>query len=351
MIFRKFRVKRAFFVICFTVLFSLFWITIGFFRAIDNVLFWRFRTVKIEKPIFVIGNPRSGTTYLYNLLAYDDERFVAPKLYQTLFCSISMYKLFKLLGKINPARKFKGLVNFFNNRFERFKQIHKISLMDLEEDEAIFFFTLLSPSIFFINPFIDETNYVTIADNLSEKIKSRLANNYRRSIQRFMYEFGENKIYFCKNVMSSGRIEIIKMAFPDAKIIYLIRDPIKAIPSMIDFYHEAWYTHSPELISGSAETKALGNEIINLYLHAHKFCKEYITVKYDELIDDPTKQINLIYQRLGFKINAKYQKILNQEIEKNKNYKSNHKYYLEKYGITPEYIHSRLKTVIRQNGM
>ena len=37
---------------------------------------------KVHQPVFVIGMPRSGTTFLYNLLSQDTQRFRAPRIWE-----------------------------------------------------------------------------------------------------------------------------------------------------------------------------------------------------------------------------------------------------------------------------
>ena len=44
------------------------------FLLLDNLLFFAYRRIKIEKSVFIIGVPRSATTYMYELL-YRDEAF------------------------------------------------------------------------------------------------------------------------------------------------------------------------------------------------------------------------------------------------------------------------------------
>jgi len=63
-------------------------------RASQNVP-WRGERVldaqqKIEAPVFIFGNARSGTTLLHSLMSLDEERFASMKLYQSI--SIGLWR-------------------------------------------------------------------------------------------------------------------------------------------------------------------------------------------------------------------------------------------------------------------
>ena len=47
--------------------------TAATFRALDEVLYPEYRDQKVERPVFVFANPRSGTTLTHRLISMDDE--------------------------------------------------------------------------------------------------------------------------------------------------------------------------------------------------------------------------------------------------------------------------------------
>lgn len=348
MAFRKFSIKRFLFLVSLIFFFSFIWLNLAFFRFLDNLFFYKFKSQKIKKPIFIIGNPRGGTTFLYDLIAQDTENFTQPKLYQSLFCSITLYKIIKFLGKGYGKKIIKGLLAWANNFFSKFDSIHEIKFDKSEEDEALFFLTLLTPSIFFICPFVDKFPNISVIDNMSEKTKKRLMKYYKNSIKRYLYEFGEDKIYFCKNVLSTGKIKLIREYFPDAVIIHPIRTPYKTIPSMISFYHKAWKLHSPELVGKSKETTKLAHSFIDLYKHIFKnkdkLGEDFILVKFNDLITGPIKKVDEIYKKLKLKQPKNFREKL-EKFTRKKKHKSTHKYSLEEYGLTKEFIYKELKEI------
>ncbi len=49
----------------------LIWLGLG----LDEILFPGYRKINLPRPVFIIGNPRSGTTFLQRLLARDEANF------------------------------------------------------------------------------------------------------------------------------------------------------------------------------------------------------------------------------------------------------------------------------------
>ncbi|MFA5953321.1 MAG: sulfotransferase [Candidatus Pacearchaeota archaeon] len=354
--YKKFSFRRFFFFLGFLFFFWLIWLSLVFFRFLDNLFYRKYKKQEIKQPIFIIGNPRSGTTFLYDLIAQDKKRFAQPFLYQSLFCSITLYKMIKFFSsKSKKIKKFLGnRISFANRFFSKFKSIHEIKLDKSEEDEAIFFLNFLSPSVYFICPFVEKIPELTIIDNLNSKTRKKLMNHYKSCIKRFLYEFGNNRTYLCKNVMSTGKIKTLIEAFPDAKIIYPLRHPYKTIPSMVKFYHSAWKLHSPEILknSKSKETKDLAKSMMEFYKHVLKnkesLNKNLFIVKFEDLISNPEKTIKEVYKKLGIKMTSEYLNLIRNFIKKQKRYQSKNNYNFEELGISEEFIYENLKDVFKE---
>src|SRR5688572_9207818 len=63
----------------FIFLFSLHQLISLIFRLLDEIFYHGYKKIHIKQPVFIIANPRSGTTYLHRLVALDDERFTYTK--------------------------------------------------------------------------------------------------------------------------------------------------------------------------------------------------------------------------------------------------------------------------------
>jgi len=71
----RFTLKRFFFLISFFTIFPLAQVFNRICFLLDDLFFSDYRKIAIKQPVFIIGNPRSGTTFLHRLMAQDQERF------------------------------------------------------------------------------------------------------------------------------------------------------------------------------------------------------------------------------------------------------------------------------------
>ena len=75
-------------------------------QILDHLFFWSVRK-PLNNPIIIVGNPRSGTTFLHRFLI-KQKIGSGSQLWQTLYPSILIQKLVKpflpLMEKISPAR-------------------------------------------------------------------------------------------------------------------------------------------------------------------------------------------------------------------------------------------------------
>ena len=80
--------------------------TVSIGLMLDRVFFPKLRKPKIIKPIIIVGNPRSGTTFLQRYLIKSGLG-IGSELWQIIYPSILLQKIIRpllpLLEKISPA--------------------------------------------------------------------------------------------------------------------------------------------------------------------------------------------------------------------------------------------------------
>lgn len=58
----------------------------AFLRMLDHLFFPGFKKVEVKRPVFIIGHPRSGTTFIHKLFTQTDEMAApcggAPRLFR-----------------------------------------------------------------------------------------------------------------------------------------------------------------------------------------------------------------------------------------------------------------------------
>src|SRR5436190_22155480 len=132
-----FQLRRWLYVFFFSFLYLLFLSLIVLGRFVDFVFFSGFRRQKVEKPVFVIAPPRSGTTLLQKLLSLDEQRFVHLKMYQTIFPSVCYQRLFDAAVWLDRklGSPFCTLIGWCEKKwFGGWDDMHKLRLNQPEED-------------------------------------------------------------------------------------------------------------------------------------------------------------------------------------------------------------------------
>ncbi|MCP4122019.1 MAG: sulfotransferase [Bacteroidetes bacterium] len=356
--YKHFTLRRFIWTSLFVVIWSVFTIIVFTFRLLDEIFFFNYRQVEVKKPIFIISNPRSGTTFMHRLMSMDEGSYGYTYLYHTILPSITIFKIINLFDSIDkrigrPMQKFfqwmDGII------FKGWEDIHPMGLSKTEEDEALYAFTGMSAGIFLLVPYIKEVYDVVFPDSMHEKSRKKLMNFYTNTIQRVMYAAGDDKVFLSKNVMSTGRLKSLHEAYPDARYIYLVRNPINTIPSFMSMFTTAWNAHSPDIPDDSDESRAWGEIGMDYYKYFDKFKdtiepENMVIVKYDELVGHPGDTIRRIYEQFGMEVSEDYAAKLMTVTENQNKYKSVHNYSLEQYGMTREQVHDEIGFIFEKYG-
>ena len=107
---------------------------------LDRLLFPGYRKIEIKKPVFIIGNARSGTTLFHRLLCADDDRFVHFVTWEILFPSLLQKRAIRALTttyqRLFP-NSFQRLAAWEDRQLQEIKKMHPIGVNKPEEDESL----------------------------------------------------------------------------------------------------------------------------------------------------------------------------------------------------------------------
>lgn len=334
---RTFGIKVA--PIFLAILFCVIRVVVGIGMLLDHVFFPRLRKVRANRPIVLVGNPRTGTTFLQRFLA--DEGFGSGmELFLMLYPSLIIQKLFKpflpLLEKISPAK------------FHATKA-HDTSLSSVETDDVAVLFRYLD-GLFLYGFFLsfDEEDRLPLVDpQVRDTLKRDLAwleTLWRRSL--VLHKADRN---IAKLFSLAIRLPQFLERFPEAQVLYLARDPLSIIPSAnslmlgvldkafgfwslpenlrkrwLDRMYQAWITllrrFHDDWTSGKIDRKRV------------------FIVRYDRMMADFEGLMDEMCKFLGHEMTPKLRETVAKLGEKQRKYESEHKYNLEKYGLTEAQI-------------
>jgi len=335
--------------IIFLALFYIVWIPGSlmhwFFFWLDDILFPAYKTQPINKPLFILGNLRSGSTFLHRLLSRDSETFTSLTTWDIyLTPSVTQKKITQFFARLD--NKLGGHVHRALHAFDRATlgkiKIHQISFFQPEEDENIHLHIWDGFFVTFLFPFMDEfPNYQHFDDALSPEHKRRIMTFYRSMIQRHMYATGK-KYYVAKNPAFSAKIETLVEYFPEARIIYLARNPLDMLPSTV-----SWINYARRQFTDPKEKWLYLDEIKDLtqhwyrhplkYLDAHPSPRNLI-LNYDDLIQRPEAVLRAFYEQFGYPDKPGLEIIVDEAVKETMSFNSDHVYSYEEMGFTREQI-------------
>jgi len=324
---------------------------------LDNIFYPGYHKQDIKQPVFIVGNFRSGTTFLHRLLTKDQastsfsswEIYLAPSVVGRKFLHWVM-KINYAVG--NPAQRIIGL---FNRIVEKNTYMHEIGLNEAEEDGQVLFHIWSSFDLLAFFPFPKLIHpYIYYDDLIPDEEKERDMSYYQDVVKKHIYAHN-GKRYISKNPSYSPKVRTLHQKFPDAKFINIVRNPLQVIPSSISLYSKHCSTY------GDPETEfSLQESVIEYskhwYTYPHQYLKQlppdqYIRVRYRDLVADPQGTIESIYQQFNFELSPSFGRVLAQEAEKARGYKSKHHYSLRKMGLSKKRIQSEFSTIASQLGL
>ncbi len=314
-------------------------VIIGVGMVLDHVFFPKLRRVRANRAIVLVGNPRTGTTFLQRFLS--DKGFGAGmELFMMLYPSLIIQKLFRpflpLLEKISPAK------------FHATK-VHDTNLSSVETDDVAVLFRYLDG--FFLYGFFlafDEPDHYLQFDprvrDASRRDFAWLDKLWRRSLVLHRSERNVAKLFSL-----STRLPQFLKAFPEAQVLYLARDPLEIIPSTLSLVTGALdrgfgFWKLPEAL----RQRWLGRVYKGLMLLLERFHEEWqsgaidrsrvFLVRYDRMMVDFEGLMDDMCKFLGQPVTPELRAAIAEQGEKQRQHDSGHKYDLAKYGLTEEQV-------------
>lgn len=207
----------------------------GVCLLLDHLLFPAFRRVELRRPVFVLGVPRSGTTFLHRELARDTE-FTAPRTWEVVLApALCQRYLLAGLARVDGALNRpcgRALAWLVSRAAGGLDPVHAIGLSAAEEDYlallpagGCFFLHMLFPHA---RPFLD----LAALERLPAARRRRLLDHYHGLMQRQVYFHGHRQL-LSKNAAFAGWTRELCARYPDACIILCIREPGTALKSQL----------------------------------------------------------------------------------------------------------------------
>lgn len=244
-------------------------------------------------PIFIIGHWRTGTTFLHNILSQDPQMGYVST-YQTVFPNNLLSKfLFRTFMKKQMPEKRPG---------------DNVRLNVAYPQEEEFALTNINPWNFYQYMYfpLDYKEYYDKYirfENVSPGLLRKWKKDYTRMVRKAMINTG-GTIPLLKNPCNTGRIKMVLEMYPDAKFIFIMRNPVIVFLSSRKFFTELlptlWFHHVDEsfLEEMIFDTYV---KLISDYQHLKSLIpgNNLIEIKFDEYEKDPMAFLESMYKQFN----------------------------------------------------
>ena len=270
-----------------------------------------------KPPVFIIGHWRSGTTHLHNLLCQDPTIGYVTT-YQSVFPNNMKSKwLFK---------------PFMERNIPEHRPSDNVKLSADYPQEEEFALANMTPATFYHFFYFPSQNdnlykkYIRF-QGILEKEKTDFKLRYHELLTKAAYNTGKEQLII-KNPVNTGKIKLLLEMYPDAKFIYIHRNPIITYLSTVRFFNSLL----PSTCLESYEDQYVKGKIVenyaNLlrdYLNTKSLIpeKNLIEIAFTDLEKNTLTIIKSIYAQLGLDSWEQAEGPITEYISKQKHYQKN----------------------------
>ncbi|GMQ90260.1 MAG: sulfotransferase [Gammaproteobacteria bacterium] len=301
---------------------------------------------EIQRPIFIVGWYRTGTTLLHNLLA------THPQLRAPLFwelrdpCSLSSPRRAAARRAVRHARWTHRIHRYLSPGFET---AHAIDAEKPEECVYLFDNACVSPMTFFTSEAKDFAWWL-LANDISQAYRF-----YRSQLQLLSWARPGQR-WLLKWPYHLWHLDALLETFPDAQIIHMHRDPVESLPSVCSLAALA-----RSAFCETVDRAALGRFWLRYYdaglqrgLQARGLAsqQQFSDVRFSELVRDPLQVIERLQKPTGLTLTDEWAGVLRTHLAQNPRHRFGvHKYGLSQFGLGIDEIHERFAGYTASYGM
>jgi hypothetical protein len=298
------------------------------------------REEQIERPVFVIGLPRTGTTLLFNLLAQDPA--ARPLLSWESFHPVPPKKsVFHRPGQ--RLREHRRWMRSMERRIPELKTIHDMRADGPEECLPLLRRSFCSPAWLL---FARLEGYDSWLWQQGDSVHEDAYRFHRQQLQLLQWQ-GEKGRWLLKSPAHVEAVRFLLSVYPDAIVIRLHRDLYKVIASncslMMAIRGHFYADNNPALLGQGVV--AVGGQMIRRLLKTEEGGRDHriIDVNYADLTADPEGVVNMIYRRSDLNIGPEMARGMQRWIAENPRHKHGpHSYSMEDYGIETNCLESEI---------
>jgi Sulfotransferase family len=250
---------------------------------------------EISQPIFILGLPRSGTTFLHNLFAHDPANR-APRCWETIY----PYPL-----EPGPRTKPDSRPQIVARHFERFLWLapELPSLHPLEANSAQECIEITGQII--RSTRFEATHYVPSYERWLEAAGHGEAYRFhKRFLQHLQHQNGRGR-WILKSPDHIFAIDALLQVYPDARLVFVHRDPLEVLASvarLTEILRQPFSRKVDRRLIGQQVSHRwdLGaNLLIDISWKQKEASPRIFHLNYRSLVADPLATVTALYRYFG----------------------------------------------------
>ena len=299
---------------------------------------------KIERPVFIVGINRTGTTFLHRLLSRDS-RFWALRRYELTEPVLPNGEYATVAGTAkDPRRAYAEELLGATNVVDILAGVHRTDIDEPEEDLWILwltFSTWIFPAAYHLP---------TYGRWLAETQSRDAYAHHQRVMQHFTWQRRKReprgqRHWLLKMPFHLMELEALLETYPDAVFIQTHRDPVEFMGSwnsIVERIRGFSTEPRPRHETGPEQLVFMSgmlNDAMRFRASRPALDERWVDVRYADLVDDPMAVVGDVYARFGWSLEPAAVDEMQQWLtvqEKQRRQEPRHEYRLEDYGLTPE---------------
>jgi len=250
---------------------------------------------RINRPIFITGLPRSGSTFLHNLLAQDSAT-LAPLCWETIFpCPRSEGTAG---GPPREARQADNMVASFNRLAPELKALHPMTAFSPQECSEITSHVFRSPRFLSTHRLAEYAAWLGTADH------APAYQFHKRFLQHLQARKGSGRwVVKCpEHIFSLGDIRTV---YPGARFVFMHRDPfdvLRSVAKLTEVLREP-FTRQINRVQIGQEVSEFWVRGADLLIDADARPKDpsspILNIQYRQLVNNPLGTVRELYRYFG----------------------------------------------------
>lgn len=292
----------------------------------------------IERPLVVIGLPRTGTTITYDLITHDPTAR-APREWEWFIPWPAPEE-----ATFDSDPRIAAVTAMQDHWLDHAPELRSIQRFDCTQPGEC---NHGMSHHFAGTNFWAELGVPKHAQWVIDEVPEGLYRTHKRLLQQFQWK-GPKGRWVLKSPNHLFDLQGLLGEYPDAGLIWTHRDPVSTFSSL------ASMVYGFQKAVGSTQTKgAIGRQVMELWIEAMQRGTKVraenpdveariIDLAHRDVVHDPIGAVKRIYERFAIPFTAEFEAAIGRFLADSPSRLGKHKHSAEEFGIDPDEVHERL---------